>query len=358
MISFLLSAAIFFAILSVLVLIHELGHFLTARFFGVRVEEFGLGFPPKAFTITKKNGTEYTLNWLPLGGFVRLKGEQGEDSNDENSFVSKPIWQRIVILVAGVAMNLFLTIGILAVGFMIGMPTAVEGIPAGARVQDEKIQITHIQKASPAEAVSLKIGDTILAIDGDVMESVDEVRAFTKSHLDKVITMRVKRGSEEISKEVKVELLRETKEPGIGIGLVKTGIVSYPIHIALIEAVKSTGYLTQSILTALVGAVRHGSVDSFVGPVGIAVHTSEATQLGLTYFLFLVAQLSLSLAIMNVLPIPALDGGRILFALIEKVRGRSLRPALENVIHLVGFALLIGLIILITFKDIARLWPR
>jgi len=347
----------FLVILSALVLIHELGHFLTARFFKMRVEEFGLGFPPKIKTITKRGDTEYTLNWLPLGGFVRLKGEQGNEDGamDPDSFASKPIWQRVIVLAAGVIMNVLLTIAVLTVGFTVGLPAFMDGAAQGGTVRDAAIIITRVASGSPAQKAGLETGDRIISFNGETMTETGQVRDYTKSRLGQNVEIRIKRGNEELSKSATVEVLSETKQPGIGIGFLQSGIVSYPIHIAFIEACKGTWFLTVGILAALQNAVLQFNVDGFQGPVGIAVATGETAKLGYAYMLFLIAQLSLGLAIMNILPIPALDGGRILFAVIEKIRGRAVAAATEGVIHTIGFFLLIALIILITAKDIMRL---
>jgi len=359
MLSVILTILGFLVILSTLVLIHELGHFLAARFFKMRVEEFGLGFPPKLCTITKKGDTEYTLNWLPLGGFVRLKGEQGNEEGvmDPDSFAAKPIWQRIIVLAAGVFMNFVLTVAVLTIGFMVGLPAFMDGMSTGGTVRDAAIIITHVAPGSPAQKSDLQTGDKIISFDGEVMSEVGQVREYTRTRLGQTVAVKIKRGSEELTKDTHVEVLAQTKEPGIGIGFLQSGIVSYPPHIAFIEACKGTWYLTVGIVQSLWNAITHFTVDGFSGPVGIAVATGETAKLGYAYMLFLIAQLSLGLAVMNILPIPALDGGRILFAVIEKLRGRVVAAATEGVIHTIGFFALIGLIILITVKDIMRLIP-
>lgn len=346
---------LFLCVLSILVLIHEWGHFTAARIFGVRVEEFGLGFPPKAKTLfTDSKGTAYTLNWLPLGGFVRLKGEQGELASDSDSFASKPVWQKLIILAAGVFMNLVLAIFVFTIGFTIGMPQVLDDV-SGGTIKSQNIQITHIMKDSPASASALKEGDIIDSVNGEKFQVIGGVQQFMKSHENQEVTLRVKRGSEFIEKKITPEALKGHAQVGVGVELIQTGIVSYPIHKAFVMGLRATGFIIVMIFSALWNALFHFAFESFVGPVGIAAYTATVSKLGFSYLLNLIAQLSISLAVVNFLPIPALDGGRALFVFIEKIRGKSLKSSLENTIHFVGFALLILLLVLITWRDIHRL---
>lgn len=347
---------LFLCVLSILVLIHEWGHFTAARIFGVRVEEFGLGFPPRAAILARDSkGTAYTINWLPLGGFVRLKGEQGESASDSDSFGSKPVWQKLIILAAGVFMNLVLAVGVFTLGFTLGMPQVLDD-SAGGTIQSQNIQITHIMQGSPAERGTLKEGDIIDSIDGQRFQVIQGVQQFMKSHENQEVTIHIKRGNQFIDKKVTPEVLKNHGQVGVGVELVQTGIVSYPIHKAFIMGLRATGFIIVMIVLALWNALFHFSFDAFVGPVGIAVYTSTVSKLGITHLLNLIAQLSISLAVVNFLPIPALDGGRALFVVIEKIRKKSLNPGIENAIHFAGFALLILLLLLITWRDIHRLF--
>ncbi|MBI4239848.1 RIP metalloprotease RseP [Candidatus Uhrbacteria bacterium] len=351
----LITIILFVAILSILVLIHEFGHFIVARFFGVHVEEFGIGFPPRAWG-KKKGNTVYSLNWVPLGGFVKLKGEQGE-SHDSDSFASKKIWQRVCILAAGVFMNLALTVGIFFVGFLVGMPQALDGSNvSGAYLRDEKIHVTQVLNRYPADKAGMKPGDALLSIDGQSFKKISDIQQYMKEHAGKQIQVSFSRGSESLQTILTPVYIQEGGSYGIGVGLAHTAIVSYPFVQAFFAAVNMTFVMALNILVTLGNAIRHLAFDGFVGPVGIAVYTATVTKLGFVYIFNLIAQLSLSLAIINFLPIPALDGGRVFFAVLEKIRGRAMAPLAENAIHLSGFVLLIALLLLVTVRDVMNLF--
>lgn len=349
--------ALFLIILSILVLAHECGHFFVARFFGVHVDEFGLGFPPR-IKAWKRGPIAYSLNWLPLGGFVKLKGEQGESATDPDSFAAKPIWQRIIILVAGVAMNVVLAVLLLTIGFSFGMPQVVDTdeVNAGSGGA-HSIQIVNVLPDSPAEKSGIQLGDIITSINGQQYQKIADVQRAIAEQNGVPVTVEIARGDKALNLTVTPQSNGESEPGRIGIGLAKTAVVSYPIHQAFILAIKTTGVLIIGIAAMLWNALTRLAFDGFVGPVGIASYTATAAQLGFAYLINLMAQLSVSLAVINVLPIPALDGGRVLFALVEKVRGRSLRPVLENAIHVVGFFALILLLLTVTVRDIGRLLP-
>lgn len=355
MISIVSTILLFLIILSILVLVHECGHFFAARAFGVHVEEFGLGFPPRAKG-WKRGKTTYSLNWLPLGGFVKLKGEQGESVHDSDSFAAKKIWQRIIILAAGVAMNLVTAVVLLTIGFSIGMPTSIDRPEDETASATQKIQIVNVLPSSPADKAGILLGDTIETVDGRQFSRIVDLQEYIRSRKDVSVSVTVWRGSQALTKDI-TPMVLDGGTPALGVGLTKTAVVAYPIHTAFIMAVQSTWALLVGIFMLLGQAFRRLAFDGFVGPVGIATYTATAAQLGVAYVINLMAQLSVSLAVINILPIPALDGGRVLFALIEKVRGRSLRPALENAIHLIGFATLILLLIAVTIRDIGHLLP-
>lgn len=412
---------VFILILSLLVFVHELGHFATARRFGVRSEEFGLGFPPRVFGWQKdKNGklkffwshqapleekikdpetgkdiyinkgdTIYSFNLIPLGGFVKIKGEMGENLNDPDSFANKPASKRSLILLAGVSMNLLLSIVLLSIGLLIGLPQVLDdSLPASAMVREQKIQISFIKENSPAAKAELKKGDTILNIDGQSFTSIQKLQDYIDSRKGQEIELTINRLSlntnlEEVNHGQKSSMLNkesgvltkkvavlglneifsdspsDSQRGAIGVGLVNTGIVSFPWYEAGWRGVVMTGGLLKDIFVAFYGIIKNliihqpVSVD-VAGPVGIAVLTKEVTKLGFIYVLQFTALLSLNLAIINGLPIPALDGGRLLFILIEKIRRRPVDQQLEAKIHNVVFIILLLLIALVTYKDIMR----
>ncbi len=363
-----LSVVVFFTILSVLVIAHEWGHFITARFFGVRVEEFGLGFPPKARTLGTSKGTEYTLNWLPLGGFVRLKGESGEDSQDEDSFAKKAVWKRLIILCAGVFMNFLIAILVFWVGFStVGLHADLIRSTEGGTKTEQKIVI-YPQKDSPAAKAGAETGDAVVSVEGKNITTVDEfvagIRSFTGKDLAMVVrrsggekTLSVPVGTAEIKETIDQE--KTTTRPVIGVEVRELQHVRFPVHIALVKACEATANiitLNARMLWDIVAklAQGHKPQDGFVGPVGIAYATGTGLRMGIQEMIGLIAQLSLGLAIMNILPIPALDGGRALFAIIEKIKGRPMRANVENMIHTIGFLALMLLVLVITFRDVVR----
>jgi regulator of sigma E protease len=369
---------VFILVLSVLVFVHEFGHFWMARRFGVKAEEFGFGFPPRLigvyknvegkWKIVKGNkevkdavSTVYSLNWIPLGGFVKIKGENGEDAQDEDSFGHKKIWQRILILSAGVLMNVVLTVVLLSVGYMIGLPQSLSSsLPSSAQVKDVKIQIMEVLPESPAEKAGLKPRDIILSINNQSFVNVDQMLEFLKDKQGQTLTYKIKRGDQIIEKQIKPIELSKSKTIGVGISVLAVGKVKYPWYLAWWQGLRSTIALLWMIIVAffnlLVGLFKGAGVASdLAGPVGIAQLTGQAARMGFVYLLQFSALLSANLAVINFVPIPALDGGRVMFLILEKIKGRPMKQELEAVIHNIFFALLILLIIIITYRDIARL---
>ena len=352
---------IFVAILSLLVFVHELGHFLLAKWHGVQVDEFGFGFPPRAWG-WKKGDTTYSIDWIPLGGFVKIKGEDGEHSGDKDSFGHKPFWQRLSILVAGVVMNLALAWLLLTVGFMVGLPQLIENFPSSARVSQPVIHIASVLTGSPADRAGLRPGDTIVSVDG---QSVSDVEAF-RARVDTpqgVNTVVVMRGKSTLPFTVTAELLKETGRLGLGVALVKTGFVSYPWYLAPYEGLRAVIDVVRGIFSTLGGFVvglfsSQRSAVEFSGPVGIAILTSEVVKMGFRYLLQFTALLSVNLAVINILPIPALDGGRVLFLLIEAGRGKRAGRTVEALTHNIGFMALMLLVLVVTYFDVLKYGDR
>ena len=350
---------VFIAILAVLVLVHEFGHFYSARKLGVLVKEFGFGFPPRMFGI-KKGETLYSINWLPLGGFVKLKGEQGEELNDPDSFASQKAWKRSIILVAGVFMNVVLCFVLLTTGFIAGLPTSVDSSNIG-KARDVKIQIFGLVDNSPAIAAGVQPGDAVISIDGNYFSKIEEVQSYISSHDGQLLKFELARGQQVISKEITPGPLTAFKEQvGIGVSLVQTGIISYPWYEAIWQGVKSTGLLVYNIVDGFVSFFGQlfttGQAPADVaGPVGIAMLTGQVVGLGWIYVLQFAALLSINLAIINILPFPALDGGRLLFVVIEKIRGKQANAKIEAIIHTIGFSFLMLLILVITYRDVVKI---
>ncbi|MCK4918791.1 MAG: RIP metalloprotease RseP [Candidatus Pacebacteria bacterium] len=357
---------LFLLILGVIVFVHELGHFLVAKYHGVKIEEFGIGFPPKIFGI-KKGETEYTLNWIPLGGFVKIVGEDGEDKEDPRSFASKSIGKRFQIISAGVIMNIVLALVLFSVIFSVGAPMDIEGVDLSRAksVQDRQIKIAGIVEGSPASEAELQVGDSILTAGGIQINSNDDLYGFTKSNIGQTATFTFQRGDEILSKEITLRQEFSEKDGSLGIAPSETAVVAFPIFDAIMKSFGWVYYLITYILFAFAGiiwsllSVGKAGVE-VSGPVGIAVMTQQAASLGLMVVLNFMAIISINLAIINALPFPALDGGRLLFLIVEKIKGSPINQVWEAKANNFGFLLLMGLMVVVTFQDLLKfdVWGR
>jgi len=369
-----LTLLIFLAVLSVLVLIHEFGHFIAARICGVKAEEFGYGFPPRAIGFVKQNGkwlrvprhdqstyknTIWSLNWLPLGGFVRLKGEEGESATDKDSFLSQSLPRRFFILAAGVVMNWLLAAAIFIAGFAIGIPAQTDGLPQGAIVRDQKVQIMEVVTGSAAEMVGIKSGDFLLSVNGVMITTATQAQSSLseQSRASESMQMVLERDQHQLSVQTKAAYLEQLKRPGLGVSLADTGIVRFPFLSAVSQGLTTTVLYTKLIFVGFGQLIRdlfteRKLIANVAGPVGIAVMTGQVVHQGFWSLMHFAALLSLNLAIINFLPIPALDGGRALFVFIESLRRRRTNPAFEAAIHRVGFAVLLILITVVTLHDL------
>lgn len=367
---------VFIGVLSVLVFVHELGHFWVAKWTGLKPAEFGWGFPPRAFGFYKtKEGkwkhvigskdvddaddTIYSVNWLPIGGFVKLGEDDEPEDSKANHFNNKAIWQRALILVAGVTMNIVLAAVLLSVGYMIGLPQVLGDLGDRAVVTNQKVQIVEVYSDSPADKAGIKIGDTVTKIGEEEIDSSKELQERVEENFDKKTVFTLIRGGETISKEVVPEIRPESEKVGVGIGIADTGLVRYPFFKAIGEGIKTTIYLMGAIIMAFYSMIRdlvagNGVSADIAGPVGIASLTGEVARMGFVYLLQFAAILSINLAIINGLPFPALDGGRILFLFIEKLKGSPVKKEIEGTIHYIGFALLMLLVLVVTVKDVSR----
>ncbi|MFA5109373.1 MAG: RIP metalloprotease RseP [Patescibacteria group bacterium] len=380
---------IFILVLSVLIFAHELGHFFTARRFGVKVEEFGFGFPPRAVGWYKNRyghwrkivgdrspeslaasedeklhpankAVIYSINWLPIGGFVKIKGENGEEKEENDSFASKSIGRRIVILAAGVIMNVILAWFLISVGYLIGLPQSTETLAKNARISTPQVVVAQVITDSPAASAGLKEGDAILRINNITVGTEKALQDAVAASAGQEVELLINRtGQEQIIKVIPVS--KDGERVTMGVAIFAAGLVHYPFFTAFWEGAKTVGWFLGEIFTAFYDLFKnifsgHKVSDQFAGPVGIATITGQAADLGLSYLLQFVALLSLNLAVLNILPFPALDGGRILFLLIEKIKGKPVRREVEALIHNIGFFLLIALVIFITYKDIIKLF--
>ncbi len=353
---------IFLLMLSVLVLVHEWGHYFVAKKIGAKVEEFGLGFPPRAYTWKGKDGMIWSLNWIPLGGFVKVKGEGGDHREDKDSFGNKSLTARFAVLFAGVFMNMIAAAVLLGLAFGIGIPTIVEGdFGDSAIITDTELMITQVLEESPAALSGIEAGDRVMTINGESFADGEEARAYLQDiDPNEVVSFLVVRDGASQEIEAVPSYLEEIDDMGVGIAIVQTGIVQYPWYVAPIKGAEATVFYTKEILAAFGEIVRgwigdEGPEVELAGPIGIAVITGEVAAQGFVNLLQFAAILSINLAIINVLPFPALDGGRILFVIIEAVRRKPVDAKIETVVHNIGFLILIGLIVLVTYKDILNL---
>lgn len=350
---------IFIAVLSVLVLVHELGHFLAAKKAGCYVEKFAIGFPPKLWSI-KKGETEYAINLLPLGGYVKIKGENGEESDDPRSFVNKSFAWKSLIISAGVLMNFLLGYVLITVVLIIGTPTLLnttESLPTSAVVSDEHVQIIQILPDTPASSANLQVGDRVSSINSIPIASTQQMSDLFNAVDESEFDLTYEREGELITTSITPVDLPDLEKKGIGVGLAEVGTVSYPWYQAPIIGFQRTVELLGLIITSFVVILRElftsGSTQADIaGPVGIAVLTGQVAKQGITQLLQFTALLSLNLGIINILPIPALDGGRFSMIILERIRRKRLNVQLENTIHLVGFALLMLLVVLVTANDV------
>lgn len=347
----LLSFLVFFLVLSVLVIIHELGHFLVAKKNGIWVEEFGFGLPPKLFG--KKIGdTEYTINLLPFGGFVRLHGELSEDSKTkkDRAFLEKPKLVKSAVIVAGVVMNFLLAIVAFAIVY------SHFGIP----IETDRVKVLNIATNSPAQDAKLLVGDVIRKVDGQEVKSVSEFVSKIEDKKGKKVILELEGRKVTITPRSNPP----TGEGPLGVTISNTENYFPPFwqmpFYGAVYGVKDSLSWAKNIfmgLTNIAQDATKGKISTEVsGPVGIFAIIDRILATGSIWDLInLVGIISVNLAVLNILPFPALDGGRMLFILIESVFGRKVAPKVESIIHSVGMIILLGLMILITFKDVRSL---
>lgn len=367
-----LTIIIFILILSLLVMIHELGHFIMAKRAGIGVDEFGFGLPPRIWG-KKHKGTIYSINWLPFGGFVRLVGEDSTDASYDakNSFHTKSLLARIKVVLAGVFMNLILAvllfyILLFSLGFKTSLPAFFEHKFKFVN-QSTQVLVSDVSEGSAAKAAGIEPGDSIIEVDGSPIYSTEDLQKAIRSNEGKRLNVTLENAVNNQKRQVEVipAFNEAIKAPAIGVGLGELVVLNYDtlpqrLFSGFIHSYNTTDYSLR-VFGQLIGyAIKSGDItpisEGVSGPVGIAQITGQAVSLGWQSVLQLVALLSLNLAIMNVLPIPALDGGRFFFLLIEAVTRKRVYPVIEKWTHTIGFAVLIGLILLVTYNDIVKLF--
>lgn len=358
----LLTILLFIVILGLLVFVHELGHFVAAKRAGMQVEEFGFGFPPRVFGI-KRGETIYSINLIPLGGFVRIVGEDGGSVENPRSFSQKSFGRRLLVLLAGVLMNTIFAWVLISVGLAMGLPTIVgegEQLPAGANMRGLAVGIVEISPSGPAAEAGIKVGDKIIKISGEEVRTIEDAQTITKKNAGNSTIYELRRGNDTIEKTIVPRVEPPDGQGPLGISLSSIALVSYPWYQAPIRGITATINLLVATVTGIATIlgqwVTGKSVSAALsGPVGIAVMTRDIAALGLPYLIQFTAVLSINLAIINAIPFPALDGGRVLFLVIEKLRRKKLPQMAEQVANTVGFFLLLLLMAFVTYKDVTRL---
>lgn len=364
-----MSLGIFLLILIVLILVHELGHFFAAKLFGIKVEEFGIFFPPRLFS-WGKGETTYSFNALPFGGYVKIFGEtlaEGEALSPEEkrrnfSHRSRPV--QITVLAAGIVSNLLFAWLILSLGYMVGMPASGDRVGYGT-VTGVHTTIAGVIKGSPAEKAGIQAGDTVLSVATATTSAAapitsDSVQAFIAQHAENSIVLTTLReGEQKVFIAKPAEGLIEGRK-ALGVELDDVGVLVLPIHLALAQGAVTTWHMTSATAVGLghfFSSIFQGTADlsQVSGPVGIASIGSEAVQAGFAAAVVITALISINLALLNLLPIPGLDGGRIFITLIEGIVRRRLPERVTAIVTILGFALLIGLMLVVSVQDIKNL---
>lgn len=361
---------LFLAVLFVLILVHEWGHFIVAKKTGMRVDEFGIGFPPKLFGV-KKGETEYTLNALPIGGFVRIWGENYDEerehiveTNGSRAFSARPKWAQVLVLIAGVTMNIVFAWFLFSLALMIGVPSAA----SDDEITDStSLTIMGVLPDSPAEQAGIPIGATVLSL-STAEETIERpspisFKDFIVNNSDQEVTVRYRKGADETQVVMRAQsglVADDEDRPAIGVSLSYTKIVQEPIFKALYMGAASTWDALIAISKGLAGLLTQtfkGTADfsQVAGPIGIAGLVGDAAEFGWTSLMLFTAMISLNLAVINLLPVPALDGGRLLFVLIEAITKRDIPAVWAMRVNFVGFGFLMLLMLLVTYGDVLKL---
>ena len=345
----LLTVIAFLFVFGLVVLVHEVGHFLSARQVGITIQEFGFGYPPRIKTLAVRDGVEYTLNALPLGGFVRMLGE--EDPTDPGSFASKSAWARIRTLLAGPVMNVLLAVVLFTITALMGKQVAVG-----------RVLVTAISAGSPAESAGMQAGDLITAIEGQTVRNTGELYEHIQAFRGQEVSLSLLRGSESLTVRLTPRAQPPEGEGAIGIQMVMqegwtVEVVRQPVWKAPwlgMQEAWSALLLTVSGFAQLIrGTV---SPREITGPVGIFQISGIVARSGLANLLRLTGFISVNLALVNLFPLPALDGGRIAFIVLERLRGgKRIAPQHEGLVHLIGLLVLVAFMLLVSYFDIARL---
>lgn len=362
-----ITAIIFLFVLSILVFVHELGHFIVAKMAGMKVDEFGIGFPPKAFS-WKRGETTYSINFLPFGGFVKIHGEDQsvpiEGKDKDRSFGAKPRYWQAAVLLAGVTCNVLFAYVLISVGLMYGFPISTD-FHKTENFKDIKVIITQVIPESPAFEAGLQPGDRFISLKSQDKEiqptTTKEVQDFISSNSKSAIVIDFKRGDTSSTTKVIPVLGLFSENPAIGVGLDSVGLLSLPVHKAFISGAELTYVYVYNTTKGLGQFIyksfkEENALSSITGPIGIAGMVGDAREMGFVYLLSFVSFISINLAVINLIPFPALDGGRLIMVIIEAIVRRPIPVKVSNILNAGGFMLLILLMLIVTYNDLIRIF--
>src|SRR3989344_318302 len=360
-----LTALLVIGILVLLIVVHEFGHFIVAKLFGVQVDEFGIGYPPRAFSFGRWGGTEYTLNWIPFGGFVRLFGDEGEGQHGRGSLVDANRGVQAAILVAGVAMNALVAWALFAGALHAGIPRVVDAITPG---QDVRLMVVDVVPGSPADAAGIVAGDRILNVADEKNVDLatltpDALLDFVKTRGGKpLIVSYIHLGATTTASIIPAHAVIPDAggRPALGVALAL--VTSEPLSwsdagIGAIHATRGAFVTVAGGLWSILRGALRGAPDfsGVVGPLGLVLVVGEEAQHGMGNIFALAGFISVNLAIINLIPIPALDGGRLLLLGVEAGLRRSAPKIIVQLINALGIALIVLLMVTVTYHDIGRL---
>jgi len=338
------TALVVILVFSIIIVVHEAGHFFSAKAVGIRVDQFSVGFGPRIFAL-RRGETTYALRALPLGGFVKLAGMDGRLEAGPRSFNAHPLWQRLLVIVAGPGLNLLLPVVLFFAVFAVGSPVRVE----------------QVRVATPAAQAGIQPGDVIRSVDGHPITQSRDLRQWVNAGGGQPVTVDLARNGKPLTVTVTPRLDPDSDAHSYVLGVVVSGLRPMPPPQAAQASLRETAGLIIGTFQGFYLLATDKELGGFFGPngvqgpVGIVSATAQEAGGGGTHLSFWIGFLSMSLGLINILPFPALDGGRAAFLLVEAVRGRPVDPVREQMVHYVGLAILLGFIGLVTYNDVLRL---